>query len=287
MIFDMGNRATREELLSDPKFTCEYAEEVFVSDKEYDLVMDYEQMNNNAVRDKITFRTSDGTFTKIIWKLVHHEQFVLLHDDHLYHVRPDFISSCIEEKIEQVPIHSRYVLNPTCTFTNKYVYTGSLIISSLNIPASTTYKVYKYYPKTLTHHLKQNQPTLSELITIMRQLCQGLISLRQYYKPCLDLRTTVFVKKLDPLTITIDRDIKYSTYSNLPENIGSDTDSEKESATVWVLGNFLQILITGDSINWQHSIDGFKQAIELAEVNIRVRFFVSLLIIELHKNFEW
>ncbi len=282
----MGNGATREELCCDPKFACEYAEEVFVSDIEYDLVMEYEQMNNNAVRDKITFRTSDGTFTKIIWKLVHHEQFVLLHDDHLYLVRPNFISSCVEEKLEEV-VHSRYVLNTVYTLTNKYVYTGSLTISSLNIPASTTYKVYRYYPKTLIHHLQQNQPTLSELINIMRQLCQGLIALRKYHKPCLDLRTTVFVKKTDPLTITIDKDIRYSTFTNLPENINSGSYSEEESAMVWALGDFFQTLITGDFIYWQYSVDGFKQALELAETKIRVRSFSSFLIVESHKNSEW
>jgi hypothetical protein len=95
------------------------------------------------------------------------------------------------------------------------------------------------------------------------------------------------VKKTDPLTITIDKDIRYSTFTNLPENINSGSYSEEESAMVWALGDFFQTLITGDFIYWQYSVDGFKQALELAETKIRVRSFSSFLIVESHKNSEW
>jgi hypothetical protein len=95
------------------------------------------------------------------------------------------------------------------------------------------------------------------------------------------------VKKTDPLTITIDKDIRYSTFTNLPENINSGACCEEESAMVWALGDFLQTLITGDFIYWQYSVDGFKHALELAQTKMRVRSFSSFLIVESHKNSEW
>jgi hypothetical protein len=276
----MGNRAVLEEhrsynLLADPKFSNENVEQVKLSHREIELALLYEhslrsQRQRIPIRETITIRTSNNNpITKLFWRKLHSEELVLLHNNHLHIIRPHVISQCIEEPSEDDPIHSRYVLNTLYVFRNRNAFTGNPFVSAIDVPGSTTYKVYKYYPRTLYDYLKLCLPTLPQHIDVMRQICQALITLREHNKSCLSLRDTILVKDHLPLTIIIDKD--GSTCRNLPEDLDNDIPSTKESGDVWTLGVYFCNMLTREVLNLlMYTRDGFEDMVQRGESSIRV-----------------